>query len=200
MIDSVIQYSPTQLRFLLMTMIFNSLNINGWEFMISLGFLGAAWYVKNEFNHCHPFLQWSTICLFDLASLASLCSVRIANELGRGDAKATKFSIKVLLSTSIVIGIFFWVLCLVFGSKIGYLFSEEKEVAESVSDLSLLLAFSVLLNSIYPVLSGKSWCCFYSRPDWTTKIIYHLIFWQFMKFWTIVLYFENTQYMRVMRL
>ncbi|CDP19066.1 unnamed protein product [Coffea canephora] len=119
------------------------LNINGWEFMISLGFLGAA-------------------------------CVRIANELGRGDAKATKFSIKVLLSTSIVIGLFFWVLCLVFGSKIGYLFSEEKEVAESVSDLSLLLAFSVLLNSIYPVLSGVAvgaglqstvaiinLCCFY---------------------------------------
>nr|GLL47552.1 protein DETOXIFICATION 24-like isoform X1 [Ipomoea trifida] len=39
------------------------LNINGWEFMISLGFLGAA-------------------------------CVRVANELGRGDAKATRFSIK----------------------------------------------------------------------------------------------------------
>lgn len=119
------------------------LNINGWEFMISLGFLGAA-------------------------------CVRIANELGRGDAKATKFSIKVLLTTSILIGVFFWVLCLVFGSKIGYLFSDEKEVAETVSDLSLLLAFSVLLNSIYPVLSGVAvgaglqstvaiinLCCFY---------------------------------------
>ncbi|XP_031096855.1 protein DETOXIFICATION 24-like [Ipomoea triloba] len=99
------------------------LNINGWEFMISLGFLGAA-------------------------------CVRVANELGRGDAKATRFSIKVIVSTSIVVGLFFWVLCLSFGSKIGYLFTNEKEVADSVSDLSMLLAFSVLLNSIYPVLSG----------------------------------------------
>nr|GMD90631.1 protein DETOXIFICATION 24-like [Ipomoea batatas] len=99
------------------------LNINGWEFMISLGFLGAA-------------------------------CVRVANELGRGDAKATRFSIKVLVSTSIVVGLFFWILCLAFGSKIGYLFTNEKEVADAVSELSLLLAFSVLLNSIYPVLSG----------------------------------------------
>ncbi|KAK6151397.1 hypothetical protein DH2020_014032 [Rehmannia glutinosa] len=119
------------------------LNINGWEFMICLGFLGAA-------------------------------CVRIANELGRGDAKATKFSINVLITTSVVIGVFFTILCLVFGHNIGYLFTNDVEVASTVSDLSLLLAISVLLNSIYPVLSGVAvgagmqgtvaiinLCCFY---------------------------------------
>ncbi|KAK6159017.1 hypothetical protein DH2020_006331 [Rehmannia glutinosa] len=86
-------------------------------------------------------------------SAFSVC-VRAANELGRGDAKAVKFSIKVLLSTSVVIGLLFWILCLVFGHKLGYLFTDEKEVVKSVSDLSFLLAFSVLFNSIYPVFSG----------------------------------------------
>ncbi|XP_031097201.1 protein DETOXIFICATION 25-like isoform X1 [Ipomoea triloba] len=99
------------------------LNVNAWEFMISLGFLGAA-------------------------------CVRVANELGRGDAKATKFSIKVTLTTSVLIGLFFWALCLAFGNQIGYLFTNEKEVADAVADLSVLNAFSILLNSIYPVLSG----------------------------------------------
>ncbi|KAI5659549.1 hypothetical protein M9H77_28342 [Catharanthus roseus] len=99
------------------------LNINGWEFMISLGFLGAA-------------------------------CVRVANELGRGNAKAVKFSIKVLLTTSVAIGVLFWILTLIFGNKIGYLFTDEKEVADSVSSLSILLGISVLLNGIYPVLSG----------------------------------------------
>lgn len=80
--------------------------------------------------------------------------MRVANELGRGDAKAAKFSIKVLMSTSAIIGLFFWILCLVFSKKIGYLFTSEEEVAQSVSDLSLLLAFTVLLGSIFPVLSG----------------------------------------------
>ncbi|KAI3719372.1 hypothetical protein L6452_20269 [Arctium lappa] len=99
------------------------LNINAWEFMISLGFLGAA-------------------------------CVRVSNELGRGNAKAVKFSIKVLLGTSIAIGLFFFVLCLVFGKKLAYVFTDDDRVADTVSDLSLLLSFSVLLNSIYPVLSG----------------------------------------------
>ncbi|GER52581.1 MATE efflux family protein [Striga asiatica] len=80
--------------------------------------------------------------------------VRVANELGRGDAKAVKFSIKVLMSTSISIGIFFWIICLVFRDKLGYLFTDDRQVAQAVSDLSLLLAFTVLLASIFPVLSG----------------------------------------------
>ncbi|CAA0837373.1 MATE efflux family protein [Striga hermonthica] len=99
------------------------LNVNGWEFMICLGILGAA-------------------------------CVRVANELGRGDANAVKFSIKVLLTTSVVIGLSFWILCLIFGQKLGYLFTNDEAVVRSVSDLSILLAFSVLLNSIYPVFSG----------------------------------------------
>ncbi|KAL0383352.1 UNVERIFIED_CONTAM: protein DETOXIFICATION 24 [Sesamum calycinum] len=86
-------------------------------------------------------------------SAFSVC-VRVANELGRGDAKAVIFSIKVLLCTSVLIGILCWILCIVFGNKIGYLFSNDEEVAKTVSDLSLLLAFSILFNSIYPVFSG----------------------------------------------
>lgn len=82
--------------------------------------------------------------------------MRIANELGRGNAKATKFSIKVLLGTSIAIGTFFFILCLIFGKKIAYFFTDDERVADTVEDLSLLLSFSVLLNSIYPVLSGNS--------------------------------------------
>ncbi|MFS8027609.1 putative multi antimicrobial extrusion protein [Helianthus anomalus] len=99
------------------------LNISAWEFMIILGFLGAA-------------------------------CVRVANELGRGNAKAVKFSIKVVLGTSTVIGVFFFVLCLVFRKSLAYLFTNDERVADTISDLSLLLSFSVLLNSVYPVLSG----------------------------------------------
>nr|APR63951.1 hypothetical protein [Populus tomentosa] len=99
------------------------LNINGWEFMVCLGFLGSS-------------------------------CVRISNELGKGNAKAAKFSIKVALVTSIIIGLIFWVLCMVFSREISYLFTSSEEIAESVSRLHVLLAFSVLLNSIYPVLTG----------------------------------------------
>lgn len=84
-----------------------------------------------------------------------MCSVRVANELGRGDANAVRFAIKILLGTSVVIGVVVWILCLVFGSQLGYMFTQEAAVAEAVSDLAVLLAFSVLFNSIYPVFSGS---------------------------------------------
>ncbi|GFP86685.1 dead-box ATP-dependent RNA helicase 21 [Phtheirospermum japonicum] len=100
-------------------------------------------------------------CTRDISADADDCRgcvltllVRIANELRRGDAKATKFSIKVLITTSVVIGVFFTIIFLVFGHNIGYLFMNDVEVAKTVSELSLLLAISVLLNCIYPVLLG----------------------------------------------
>ncbi|KAM7280919.1 hypothetical protein ACFE04_008053 [Oxalis oulophora] len=99
------------------------LNINLWEFMIALGFLGAA-------------------------------CVRVANELGKGDAKAAKFSIKVISGTSIAIGLFIWILCLAFGDQLGRVFSSNEAVISYVSDLAILLAFSMLLNSTQTVLTG----------------------------------------------
>ncbi|KAK6243611.1 hypothetical protein QUC31_010020 [Theobroma cacao] len=84
----------------------------------------------------------------------SIC-VRVSNELGRGNTKAAKFSMKVIICTSLCIGVFFWALCLIFGHQFGYLFTSDEEVAKSVADLSVLLSFSVLLNSVQPILSGK---------------------------------------------
>ncbi|KAL3632648.1 hypothetical protein CASFOL_025632 [Castilleja foliolosa] len=105
----------------------------------------------SAFSICLNVTGWIT--MFFLGIMGAAC-VRIANELGRGDAKAAKFSIKVLMSSSISIGILFWIICLVYSKKIGYLFTTEEEVAQSVSDLSGLLGFTVLLVSIFPVLSG----------------------------------------------
>ncbi|KAJ6877441.1 hypothetical protein NC651_030243 [Populus alba x Populus x berolinensis] len=70
-------------------------------------------------------------------------SVRVSNELGKGNAKAARFSIKVALVTSVIIGIIFWILCLVFSDEIAHLFTSNEEIAESVSRLHVLLAFSV---------------------------------------------------------
>ncbi|OWM73143.1 hypothetical protein CDL15_Pgr001257 [Punica granatum] len=86
-------------------------------------------------------------------SAFSIC-VRVANELGRGDAKAVKFSVKVILGNSISIGVIFWILCLVFGHQIAHIFTSKKEVIEEVTNLSVLLAFSILLNSIQPIFTG----------------------------------------------
>ncbi|XP_057760616.1 protein DETOXIFICATION 27-like [Arachis stenosperma] len=80
--------------------------------------------------------------------------VRVANELGAGNGKGAKFATKVSVMTSIAIGLFFWMLILIFHDKFGYIFSTSKPVLDEVNKLSLLLAFTILLNSVQPVLSG----------------------------------------------
>ncbi|GLT81413.1 hypothetical protein SLA2020_528020 [Shorea laevis] len=115
------------------------------------GYMKNATVAISALSICLNICTWELmICL---GFFGAAC-VRVANELGKGNAEAVKFSIKIILSTSTCIGLFFFVLCLVFGRQISYLFSSSEEVAESVSSLSNLLAINILLNSIQPVLSG----------------------------------------------
>lgn len=80
--------------------------------------------------------------------------VRVANELGAGNGKGAKFATTVSVVTSIIIGLFFWMLILILRDKFGYIFTNSKAVLDEVSNLSLLLAFTILLNSVQPILSG----------------------------------------------
>lgn len=82
-------------------------------------------------------------------------SVRVSNELGRGSSKAAKFAIGLIVSTSSAIGFVLFIFFLFFRGRLAYIFTESSEVAAAVADLSPLLACSILLNSIQPVLSGK---------------------------------------------
>ncbi|KAE8673783.1 MATE efflux family protein [Hibiscus syriacus] len=99
------------------------LNVNAWELMFCIGFLGAS-------------------------------IVRVANELGRGNAKALKFSIKTIMSTSVCIGVTFFVICLVFWPQIAHWFTTSEQVVQVASSLSIFLAISMLFNSIQIVLGG----------------------------------------------
>ncbi|CAO2192985.1 unnamed protein product [Urochloa humidicola] len=80
--------------------------------------------------------------------------VRVANELGAGNGKGARFAAIVSSATSLVIGLFFWVLILSLHDKIALVFSTSAAVLGAVDELSFLLAFTILLNSIQPVLSG----------------------------------------------
>ncbi|GMI65012.1 hypothetical protein like AT3G03620 [Hibiscus trionum] len=116
-----------------------------------------AGYMKNAtiaiaaFSICVNVNTWELMFCIGLLG-ASI--VRVANELGRGNAEALKFSIKTIMATSICIGTTFFVLCLVFGHQIAHLFTSSEQVAEVASTLSTFLAISMLFNSIQIVLSG----------------------------------------------
>ncbi|KAG2542875.1 protein DETOXIFICATION 27-like [Panicum virgatum] len=80
--------------------------------------------------------------------------VRVANELGAGNGRAARFATIVSSVTSLVIGLFFWVLIMGLHDKFAFIFTSSSVVLDAVDHLSVLLAFTVLLNSIQPVLSG----------------------------------------------
>ncbi|XP_022719939.1 protein DETOXIFICATION 24-like [Durio zibethinus] len=115
------------------------------------GYMKNAEIAIDAFSICLNIIAWQLMMFLGFLTAAS---VRVSNELGMGNAKAAKFSMKVITCTSLCIGVFFWALCLIFGHQIGYLFTSDEEVAKSVADLSVLLSFSVLLNSVQPILSG----------------------------------------------
>ncbi|XP_010558687.1 PREDICTED: protein DETOXIFICATION 24-like [Tarenaya hassleriana] len=115
------------------------------------GYTKDAKVAISAFSICQYIYAWEfNICL---GFLGAAC-VRVANELGRGNAEGVKFSIKVVLSISVVTGLIFWTLCLVFRHEIAYVFTNSEEIAAAVTDLSTLLAFSILFNTIQPILSG----------------------------------------------
>ncbi|KAL6526409.1 Protein DETOXIFICATION 27 [Orobanche hederae] len=100
--------------------------------------------------------------------------VRVANELGAGNGKGAKFATIVSVTQSIVIGLIFWLLIMFSHNELALIFTSSKIVLEAVSKLSLLLALTVLLNSVQPILSGvavgSGWqsyvayinlCCYY---------------------------------------
>ena len=83
------------------------------------------------------------------------CSVRISNELGAAHPLVAKFSVLVVNANSIIISIFFSAIVLIFKIGLSKLFTSDTEVINAVSNLTPLLAISVFLNGIQPILSGN---------------------------------------------
>uniref|UniRef100_A0A1J3JFX2 Protein DETOXIFICATION n=5 Tax=Noccaea caerulescens TaxID=107243 RepID=A0A1J3JFX2_NOCCA len=80
--------------------------------------------------------------------------VRVANELGAGNGKGARFAMIISVAESLIIGIIFSVLIIFLHDQIGWIFTSSETVIKAVNNLSILLAFTILLNSVQPVLSG----------------------------------------------
>ena len=78
----------------------------------------------------------------------------MSNELGRGNSKGAKFATLNAVFTSLSIGIFLFFVFLFLRGRVSYIFTTSEAVAAEVADLSPLLACSILMNSVQPVLSG----------------------------------------------
>ncbi|KAK4743680.1 hypothetical protein SAY87_009992 [Trapa incisa] len=116
-----------------------------------------AGYMKNAEVAISSF----SICLNIAAAVLMIglgflvaASVRVSNELGRGNTNAAKFAIKVIFGTGVCFGLVCAIICLLYSYQLAGLFTSNEEVKDSVSSLSLLLALSVFLNAVQPILTG----------------------------------------------
>lgn len=81
-------------------------------------------------------------------------SVRVSNELGAGKPNTAKLSIFVNVLTSGVLGIIFAVIILATKDQFPIMFTDKPRVMKKTSKLGNLLAATIFLNSIQPVLHG----------------------------------------------
>ncbi|XP_078446294.1 LOW QUALITY PROTEIN: protein DETOXIFICATION 33-like [Wolffia australiana] len=106
--------------------------------------------------------------------LNAAISVRVSNELGARRPKAARFSIIVVVLFAAFIGVFSMILVLSLRDVYGIPFINSPVVGHAVSDLGILLSFSLLLNGVQNVLNGVAvgagwqfvvaWvniCCYY---------------------------------------
>ncbi|CAO2191815.1 unnamed protein product [Urochloa humidicola] len=115
------------------------------------GYLKNAEIAVDALSICQTINGWEMMIPFGFLAATG---VRVANELGAGSGKGARFAIVVSITTSVVIGLVFWCLILYFNDQIALLFTSSGVVLAEVHNLSVLLAFTILLNSVQPVLSG----------------------------------------------
>lgn len=103
-------------------------------------------------------------------------SVRVSNELGSGHPKSAAFSVVIVTLVAFIISVICAILSLALRDVISYAFTEGPVVAAAVSDLCPLLALTLLLNGIQPVLSGIDIIQFFNPPP-TFSFFYLFILW-----------------------
>ncbi|CAF1716885.1 unnamed protein product [Brassica oleracea var. botrytis] len=136
--------------------------LENWYYRILIivtGNLQNAQIAVDSLSICMAINGWEM--MIPLAFFAGT-GVRVANELGAGNGKGARFATIVSVIQSLIIGLFFGVIIMLFHNQIAWIFSSSEAVLVAVNKLSILLAFTVLLNSIQPVLSvgvavGSGW-------------------------------------------
>ncbi|XP_039038688.1 protein DETOXIFICATION 27-like [Hibiscus syriacus] len=119
--------------------------------IIVSGYLHSTETAIAALSICISISAWES--MIPLGFLAAT-GVRVANELGAGNANGAKFATIVSLITSLAVGFFFWSIIMAFHEALVMIFTSSTHVITLFNKFSTLLAFTILLNCIQPVLSG----------------------------------------------
>ncbi|XP_010522986.2 PREDICTED: protein DETOXIFICATION 27-like [Tarenaya hassleriana] len=141
--------------------------LENWYYRILIlmtGHLKNAKIAVDALSVCMSINGWEM--MIPLAFLAAT-GVRVANELGAGNGKGAKFATKVSVGHSTVIGLLFCLVVMLLREKVALIFTSSPQVLSEVDSLAYLLAATILLNSIQPVLSGVA-----VGSGWQAKVAY----------------------------
>ncbi|GKD50411.1 DETOXIFICATION 40-like protein [Tanacetum coccineum] len=138
-----------------------------WYFQILIliaGLLENPEIALDSLAVCTTILGWVMMISVGFNAAAS---VRVSNELGAGHPKSAAFSVVMVTLSSFVISSICAIILLALRHVISYAFTDGEVVENAVSELTPLLAVSIILNGIQPVLSGVAVGC-----GWQTFVAY----------------------------
>lgn len=81
-------------------------------------------------------------------------STRISNELGAGNPRGARVSVISLMLIAAVEGLTVSAILFISRHVFGYIFSNEKEVVDYVTNMAPLVCLSVIMDCIQGTLSG----------------------------------------------
>nr|DAD47300.1 TPA_asm: hypothetical protein HUJ06_017237 [Nelumbo nucifera] len=125
-----------------------------WYMMILIvltGHLGDAIIAVGSISICMNINGWENMIFI---GINAAISVRVSNELGSGHPRATKYAVIVVILESLLIGLFSMIMILATKDQFPIIFTNSKELQHAVTRLAYLLAITMVLNSIQPVISG----------------------------------------------
>lgn len=141
--------------------------LENWYYRILIlmtGNLDDATLAVDALSICMSINSWEM--MIPLAFFAAT-GVRVANELGAGDGKGARFATIVSVLHSTIIGLIFAILIMIFRVPLTMIFTSSPEILHATEKLTYLLAFTILLNSVQPVLSGVA-----VGSGWQSKVAY----------------------------
>ncbi|CAL4915997.1 unnamed protein product [Urochloa decumbens] len=125
-----------------------------WYYTTLLVLVGLLKEAKLQLDIMSICLNYEFMIIMVALGFSTAVGIRVSNELGANRPKETKFAVVVAVSTSICIGAIFMAVFLIWRTSLPKIFSKNKEVIHGVSRLGYLLAVTVFMSSIWPVLSG----------------------------------------------
>ncbi|CAL1394252.1 unnamed protein product [Linum trigynum] len=115
------------------------------------GLLSNPTVALDSISICMNYLNWDMQFMLGLSAAAS---VRVSNELGGGHPKVARLAVGVVSFTTILISTLFSAVVSICRAGLSKIFTTDSQVIDAVSNLTPLLAISVFLNGIQPILSG----------------------------------------------